>query len=219
MSNTNEPIGIALIAGAGKGWLGVNHVKVTKESLLTKKPEDVEWKYSASLSGAWKVSKNDSETLANLCANHIVINNKAIPPDLALGIQFAELHLLVRSIDEISGDLVAAWESYLASDPKKKNLKRPSSPTLPILKGSNYDAEKILSLLGKAGITNETPEDMRELISLSRVVLYLLECWIETEAQRTSRKYLGPNPKNPRQFPSDWLQSGALPEQGQLELL
>lgn len=219
MSNANEPLGIAVVSGAGKGWLGINHVKVIRENLLTKKSEDVEWKYSATLSGAWRIAIKNSVQIEDLCANHIVIANKSVPKNLSSDIQVADLNSLVSLIRGTADELVAAWEGYLAANPKKKTLKRPTPLLLPMFKSSRIDAEQVLLELGKAGATSETPDEFRDLICTSRLALYLTECWIDVEAQRTSRKFLELGPKNPRQFPPGWVTKSVGKELEQLELL
>ena len=220
MSNTREPLGIAVVTQAGKGFVAINHVKITKESVSTKKIDDVEWKYSTNLSGAWKVSLDESRLISDLCRNHVVVYDKPIPGFADSIFQVGELRNYLNSIKSCADLLMKTWEEHVAAEPKKrKTLVRPALPLLPEFKVKAIDAAEVLESLGKAGSASGTPSEMSGLVAMSRLVMYLASSWVEIETQRTTRKYLELEPKNPRQFPPGFTNVYGDLATEQLELL
>lgn len=220
MSNTGKPLGIAVVTQAGKGFAAINHVKITKETVSMKKLDDVEWKYATNLSGAWKVSLAESALISDLCRNHVVVYDRPIPEFANLYFQVGELGNYLNSIKGCADQLMETWEDHVAAEPKKrKTLVRPALPLLPIFNVKAVGAAAVLESLGKAGSTSGTPNEMAELVAMSRLVMYLASSWVEIESQRTTRKYLGLGPRNPRQFPPGFTNVEGVQADEQLELL
>lgn len=161
-----------------------------------------------SLSGNWIFSTSDMHAIASVCRSHILISNNetfnAIEKKSDQTIFYGNFSDLVSSIQALEANFRTEWESFLVANPKK-------AKTLVTPKWANWenvfeveDPIRSLSNSGRSAHQDSTPEDMKTLIALARMVRHVLDQWRELEDSRVARKFLEASKAVQSIWPNNW---------------
>jgi hypothetical protein len=162
----------------------------------------------SSLSGNWVFSQDDSDAISSVCRSHIVVSTEAtlrqIEKASSQRIFHGNFGALTASIQTEENKLKIEWEKHLLENPKKaKTLVEPN--------WANWNNElniedPVTSLIksGRSAHPESTPDDMKSLIALARMVRHVIDLWRETEDSRFSRKFLSISEEDPRLWPPSW---------------
>lgn len=161
-----------------------------------------------SLSGNWIIDVNDPHGMGSICRSHVLISDvstfNSIQTALKDEVYFGEFNELVLCIKSAEKEFRDEWENYLSENPKKaKTLVEPSWLSWPNILDINYPVESLVQS-GKSAHPESTPEDMRSLIAMARMVRQVLDNWRSIEEQRTVRKFLKTSNELPRLWPPGW---------------
>ena len=164
--------------------------------------------FGTSLSGNWIFSRNESDAISSVCRSHILVSTKAtvnlIESTSSQKVFYGDFDALVSSIQSLENDFKHEWESHLSKNPKKaKTLVQPAWPNW---RNRSTIDDPISSLInaGRSAHPDSTPEDMKALIALARMVRQVLDIWRELEDSRFSRKFLEISKEEPRLWPPNW---------------
>ena len=161
-----------------------------------------------SLSGNWIFSQDESDAISSVCRSHILVSTKGtlklIESTSSQNVFYGDFDALVSSIQSVENDFKREWDAHLAENPKKaKTLVQPAWPNWQ----HNLRIEDPISSLinaGRSAHPESTPEDMKALIALARMVRHVLDIWRELEDSRSSRKFLEISKEDPRMWPPLW---------------
>lgn len=190
-----KSLGFALVDETAAGTLAVHHVSVSEE--LGVLP-----------TGAWLLPDPDPGTVRDLLTQR-VIDGTSDGVRLAQSIiqdQIASARLsgLVEACEKSERELIEAWESYRDEQPVKRAklvpLKAPAWPDFT----DDGDAATILQRVGKRPYSPDTPAEMRDIISLSNLVRYVVEAWFDLETERITRAFLNGGNTERNLYPTDW---------------
>jgi hypothetical protein len=161
-----------------------------------------------SLSGNWIFSQDDSDAVSSVCRSHIVVSTEAtlrqIEKVSSQSIFHGDFAALVASIQTEENKLRSDWEKHLLDNPKKaKTLVEPNWANW---KNELNIEDPVASLIksGRSAHPDSTPDDMKSLIALARMVRHVIEIWRDVEDGRFSRKFLSISKEDPRLWPSSW---------------
>ncbi len=161
-----------------------------------------------SLSGNWIFSQNESDSISFVCRSHILISTKdtlkLVESTSSQNVFYGDFDELISSIQSLENDFKREWDSHLLNNPKKaKTLVQPAWPNW---KNSLKISDPISSLInaGRSAHPDSTPEDMRALIALARMVRQVLDIWRELEDSRFARKFLEISKDEPKLWPPGW---------------
>ena len=161
-----------------------------------------------SLSGNWVFSIDQFEAIISVCRSHILIADeetcRALETTSGLKFLFGEFSDFVNCVKGAEKRLKDEWEEHVLENPKKtKTLVPPVWPhwhnDLTI-----HNPIQALSNSGKSAHPDSTPEDMKSLIALARIVRHALENWRSLEDMRVARKYLDIAVGKQKIWPTDW---------------
>lgn len=160
------------------------------------------------LSGNWIIDADDARGLSSLCRSHVLISDvdtfNSIQTALNDELYFGDFNELVSSIKSLEKEFRDEWDRYLFENPKKaKTLAEPRWLTWPHVLDINYPVQSLVKS-GKSAHPDSTPEDMRSLIALARMVRQVLDNWRFLEDQRSVRKFLETSNQLPRLWPPSW---------------
>ena len=110
----------------------------------------------------------------------------------------------MSSIQTLEKNFRTEWETFLEGNPKK-------AKTLVPPKWSNWsnvleieDPIRSLANSGRSAYPDSTPDDMKSLIALARMVRHVLDQWRDLEDSRTARKFLEASKAEPALWPTNW---------------
>jgi|UPI00048AFDFA hypothetical protein len=161
-----------------------------------------------SLSGNWVFSVDQFDAITSVCHSHVVIadeeTRRALEAISGLNFLFGEFGEFVNCVMESEKRFKDEWEEYLVKNPKKtKTLVTPVWPHWHDDLSIDNPIQS-LSNSGKSAHPDSTPEDMKALIALARIVRHALDNWRSLEDMRVARKYLDLSVGEQKFWPSDW---------------
>jgi hypothetical protein len=161
-----------------------------------------------SLSGNWVLSQIEHDAISSVCRSHIVVSNKEtlklIEQVSNQSFYYGEFNALISSIQSAENALRIQWDEHLLENPKKAKTLVP--PAWANWKNALTIEDPISSLVnsGRSAHPDSTPDDMKSLIALARMVRHVLDVWRDLEDSRFSRKFLNISKVEPRIWPPDW---------------
>ncbi len=161
-----------------------------------------------SLSGNWIFTSSDHEEISSVCRSHILISNsetlRAVEKNSDHSFFFGDFKNLMSSIQSLETNFRAEWESFLEGNPKKaKTLVPPKWANW----ANPFEIEDPISSLansGRSAYPDSTPEDMKSLIALARMVRHVLDQWRDLEDSRIARRFLEASKAEPALWPANW---------------
>lgn len=192
----SKPLGFAIADETSKGNLAIHHVSVRDEGVFA--------------SGLWDLpGSTPAQEIQALIAHWIPVGTvdgiKVLQDRLGSAITSADLFGLVQTCEHEEAVLRKAWQDYKDEEPRKRvNLKPLATRAWPAVQDDG-DAAKILNGLGLRPFDKETPDDMRDVIAFSRLIMYIMEVWYDLESERLGRSYLREEGELRALFPPDWL--------------
>lgn len=186
------PLGLAVVDETAAG-LAVHHVTI-----------------EGSLTGIWFMPEPSRAEVVARLAHWIVVETKdgIHRAEMILGesLGLADLAGLVAAAEESQDALEAVWLDYKEGELKERaNLKPLAAPSWPLIT-EDGDAATILGRIGMQPFPSNTPEEMRDVLALARLVQYLVTLWRDLETERTSRTYLSDGTP-PRPLPPRWQEA------------
>jgi len=161
-----------------------------------------------SLSGNWVFSSKQRNEITSICRSHILISNlktrRALEAISKVDFTFGDFPYFLTCVKDEELNLKNEWEAHIFENPKKaKTLVTPVWPSWQT-DLSIEDPIQALTRSGKSAHPDSTPDDMKSLIALARIVRHALDNWRDLEDIRIGRKYLGLSKGEPRLWPPAW---------------
>jgi hypothetical protein len=162
-----------------------------------------------SLSGAWKFSKLESDSIRNVVAGKPVVSlvseaifREILAPQIP---SFLHIDTFLADAKKEAYEALQAFDSFKAEDPvKRKNIVRPSFFEWPD-SIDLHESGKVLETMGRMANPKETPEEMKRVLSTARLLKFLIEAWHSDEEERTSRRYIEGVMAERTILPQSWL--------------
>jgi hypothetical protein len=196
----NEKVlGIATVDLTPQGNLAVSHVSVDADG--------------ARLTGTWLLISPTTVELENLLAQWILVGTRdgvgRVSKVLGREMPSADLRELVGACELAETQLQEAWVSYRDDEPKKRaNLVPPNWPSWPRV-NDDHTAAQILVELGRLPYSEGTPLELRDILALTKLVKYVVDCWQELESERLARAYLAAGDPSRNLLPAGWIRTNA----------
>jgi hypothetical protein len=176
--------------------------KVTIESISISKGECV-------LSGAWKFSIEDKQSISNVVSNKLII---ALGDESTVSkflnnpnLKFLEAKPFLLEARKAASDAVLAYELFKSEDAKKrKNMVEPSFFDWPEELDFNQ-SEEYMESIGKMAVPASTPVSMKNTLATARLVRFMVEMWQLDEQERVNRKYVDGTDAEITILPESWL--------------
>jgi hypothetical protein len=190
------PLGFAVVDETRSGLLAINHVSVHEELGITR-------------SGSWLLSNPDPWDVRDRLTHRILVGTddgiRLTESTLKESLPSADLSEMVQDCEEAERLLNRTWQAYRDAEPKKRaKLKPLNAPKWPTIT-KDGDAARILKRVGKRGYPDSAPVEMRDVLALSSLVVYILDAWFELESERLGRAYLRGEEEDRLLYPPNWL--------------
>ena len=186
----SAPLGMAVVDETA-GGLAIHHITIDGD-----------------LTGIWFLPAPSRAEVIDRLAHWIVVGTKdgidRTEAILEESVGSADLAGLVAAAEEAQDSLETAWLKYKEGESKKRaNLKPLAAPSWPLITADG-DAATILGRIGRQPFCDSTPEAMRDVLALARLVQYLVMLWRDLEMERTSRTYVSDGTP-PMPLPPQWV--------------
>jgi hypothetical protein len=176
--------------------------KVAIESISVSKGECV-------LSGAWKFSTNEKQSISNIISGKLII---ALGDELKVQellsnpeLKYLKAKPFLQESKKAAVDAISAFERFKSEDTKKrKKIVEPTFFNWPLDLDFNLSAEYLESI-GKMAVPTSTPKDMQKTLAAARLVKFLVDMWQLDEQERVNRKYVDGADAEITILPRSWL--------------
>ena len=161
----------------------------------------------SSLSGAWYVNRENFAEVAGLVSHTLLIEvGRQRPTAFSFddSTKLVDVQSFLASAKYECESALQAYGAHKSLDPvKRKKLVEPNFTKWPGQLNLENAADELASL-GLARSILSTDSEMERVLSVSRLVKWMINGWLHDEQERAVRPYIAMNNSGPRLLPEPW---------------